>query len=117
MYQTLCYCTRNQLYKYDAMEEYIRKIINTSMGVALLAKDKIKELIDELVNNGKMTEEEGRRFMDELRKDTNQKKENMESEVKGIVERMLEKMDIATRKDLKKLEKRIDYLEKDHMSS
>jgi polyhydroxyalkanoate synthesis regulator phasin len=99
------------------MEEFIRKIINTSMGAALLAKDKIKELIDELVNNGKLTEEEGRQFMDDLRKDTNQKRENMESEVKSIVERMLEKMDIATRKDLKKLEKRIAYLEKENMSS
>ncbi len=99
------------------MEDFIRKIINTSMGVALLAKDKIKEFIDELVNNGKLTEEEGRRFMDDLKKETNEKSRNMEHEVKGIVERMLEKMDIASRSELKKLEKRIEYLERDHMIS
>lgn len=99
------------------MEDFIRKIINTSMGVALLAKDKIKEFIDELVNNGKLTEEEGRRFMDDLKKETNEKSRNMEHEVKGIVERMLEKMDIASRSELKKLEKRIEDLERDHMIS
>ena len=99
------------------MEDFIRKIINTSMGAALLAKDKIKEFIDELVNNGKLTEEEGRRFMDDLRQETNEKRQNMEHEVKGIVERMLEKMDIASRSELKKLEKRIEDLERDHMIS
>lgn len=99
------------------MEDFIRKIINTSMGVALLAKDKIKEFIDELVNNGKLTEEEGRRFMEDLKKETSEKRENMETEVKGIVERMLEKMDIASRSELRKLEKRIEQLERENMIS
>lgn len=99
------------------MEDFIRKIINSSMGAALLAKDKIKEFIEELVNNGKLTEEEGRRFMDDLKKETNEKRDNMEQEVKGIVERMLERMDIASRTELKKLEKRISDLERDHMIS
>ena len=93
------------------MEDLLKKIINTSLGAAILAKDKIKEFIDELVNKGKLTEEEGKRFMDDLRKETNKSGKNIEEEVRRIMERMLDRMDIATKKDLKVLQKKIDELE------
>lgn len=95
------------------MEDMLKKFVNISLGMAVIARDKAKEIIDELVQKGKMSEEEGARFMDDLRKETDKSRQNAESEMRKIIRKVLEKMDIPTKEEFARLEKRVKVLEKE----
>ncbi len=50
------------------MLDLIKKTMMTGLGLALLAKDEVEDLAKEVVEKGKMTEKEGRKFFDDLQK-------------------------------------------------
>lgn len=97
------------------MEDTIKKIISTSLGMAILAKNKTKELIDELIEKGKMSEEEGNKFIKDLKSETEKSRKEAEEEIRKMINNALKKMDVPTKEDYNRLEKRVKVLEKGFM--
>jgi polyhydroxyalkanoate synthesis regulator phasin len=93
------------------MEDTIKKIISTSLGMAILAKNKTKELIHELIDKGKMSEEEGNKFINDLKAETEKSRKEAEEEIKKMINSALQKMDVPTKEDYDRLEKRVKVLE------
>ena len=93
------------------MEDMFKKIISTSLGAALLAKNKMSELINELVSKGAMSEEEGKKFIDDLKAETEKSSKDIEEELNKIVANTLKRLNVPTRQDIERLEKRIKILE------
>ncbi len=48
------------------MKELLKNVVYTGIGAAFLTKEKIEEFKDDLVNQGKIGQDEGKRFVDEL---------------------------------------------------
>lgn len=86
------------------MIDLIKKIMFTGAGMASMTKDKIEELGKEIIATGKLTEKEGKEFIDELKKKSEESRKEMETKVDKLVKDRLSKMNIATRDDIKKLE-------------
>ncbi len=88
-----------------------RKAILTSVGLGLIAKDKIDEAVQRIREENKLTEEESRKLAKELLDQSEEARKNLEKEVKKTVGDALKKLDVVSRKDFDDLEARIEKLE------
>ena len=93
------------------MFDLLKKTILTGIGIASMTKDKIEELGKKISKESKLTEEEGKRMVNDLLKQSEKARENLEFQVQKLVKKALEKLDIPNREDLNRLEKRIIKLE------
>ncbi|HBF42298.1 MAG TPA: polyhydroxyalkanoate synthesis regulator [Desulfobacteraceae bacterium] len=94
------------------MFDIIKKTLLTGIGLAALTKEKVEELTKELIKKGEISEKEGKEFLDDLLQKSEQARKDLETKVEDTVHRVLKKIDLATKKDIEKLEEKIKYLEK-----
>jgi polyhydroxyalkanoate synthesis regulator phasin len=93
------------------MMDLLKRGILTGIGIASLTKDKIEELAEKIIEESKLSEEEGRKLVENLLKQSKEARKNLEEEVKKTVGDALEKLDVPSRKDLEDLKIRIERLE------
>jgi polyhydroxyalkanoate synthesis regulator phasin len=94
------------------MLDLIKKTMMTGLGLALLAKDEVEDLAKEVVEKGKMTEKEGRKFFDDLQERYDEVQGKLEDRVEKTVKELLKKADVVTGDELKALKKEIRELKK-----
>ncbi len=94
------------------MLDLIKKTMMTGLGLALLAKDEVEDLAKEVIEKGKMTEKEGRKFFDDLQKRYDDVQNKLEDRVEKTVKELLRKADVVTGDELKALKKEIRELKK-----
>ena len=93
------------------MFDLLKKTILAGIGIASMTKDKIEKLGKKISEESKLTAEEGKKFVNDLLKQSEKARENLEAQVQKFVKNALEKLDIPTREDFNRLEKRIKKLE------
>ncbi|MCK4402221.1 MAG: phasin family protein [Dehalococcoidia bacterium] len=96
----------------DAMVDLLRKTVLTGIGLAYMTKDKIEEMAKKISAESNLTEEESRRVAQDLLKQSEEAKRNLETRIDKVVKSALGKLDIPSRQDLQKLESRVEELEK-----
>ena len=89
------------------MIELFKKTFYTGLGVLALTKEKIEELGDELVEKGKLSESDVKKFVDDLFEKSESAKEQVKKQIEKVTEDTLKKMHLVTKDDLDALEKRI----------
>jgi len=94
------------------MLNIIKKSMLTGIGLALLAKDEVEDLAKEFVNKGKMSENEGMKFLEDLQKRYEETQKKLEDRVKETVKEFMKKADVVTGDELKGLKKEIRELKK-----
>ncbi|MBW1840182.1 MAG: hypothetical protein JRF27_03915 [Deltaproteobacteria bacterium] len=94
------------------MFNIIKKTMLTGIGLALKSKDEVEELASDLAKKGKMTEEEGSKFLQELQNRYEDAQKKLEARVEKTVKNFLKKADIVTSEELKGLKKEIRDLKK-----
>ena len=94
------------------MFDFIKKTMLVSAGLAAMTREKIEEMIDELVKKGELSEKEGKEMVDELVEKTKKYKKDMEGRVEKLVADTLKKLDIPTRSEVEELKKKVKRMEK-----
>jgi len=94
------------------MLNIIKKSMLTGIGLALIAKDEVEDLAKELVNKGKMSENEGTKFLEDLQKRYDETQKKLEEKVQQAVKDFMKKADVVTGDELKALKKEIRDLKK-----
>jgi len=94
------------------MQELIKSMFYLGAGAAFATKDKIDEIKNDLVEKGKMTQDEGRQFVDDLIKRSEKARADMEKKVQDVVAEQMAKMNMATKDDLADLQKQVQELRK-----
>ena len=92
------------------VEDILKKVFYTSIGFLSNPKG-FKERIDDLVNKGDLTAEEGKKAFAEFEKEFKDKTEELETNIQGMVRSALDKMDIPSTQKVAVMEKRIKSLE------
>ena len=93
------------------MFDLLKKAALMGIGITSMTKDKIEELAKEIVGEGKLSEEEGRKLVEGLLKQADEARKDLEDRVEKLVKSALEKLDIPSRGEVEKLEERIKKLE------
>lgn len=94
------------------MQDLIRDIFYLGAGAAFITKEKIEELRKELIEKGKMTQDEGKQFVDDLVKKSEKARKDMENRIQEAVVEQMKKMNVATGEDIAEVKKQIQELRK-----
>ena len=92
------------------MFDLIKKSMFIGIGLALKTKDEVQELGRELINKEQMTENEGRQFIDDLIDRYDDAKAEIETKIDESVKEFLNKMDLVTQDEFKKVQAEIEEL-------
>lgn len=95
--------------------ESLKNIIYAGVGLATMTSDKLKETINDLVERGKISDTEGKRIIDDFFKTTESTKEEFETKIKSMSDKLTSTFDFKGKKEervIKNLEKKISELEK-----
>lgn len=92
------------------MLELIRKSLLLGFGAALVTREKVREKIQSLVDQGKITSEEAEKLTTELVETGEKEMENLREEIAQAVRNTLDNMDVARRSSLEKLHDEMDGL-------
>jgi polyhydroxyalkanoate synthesis regulator phasin len=95
------------------MEDLFKKFLYTGVGLVSHNAEMLQKNLNDLIEKGKLTEEEGRKVVDDLVDDTNHKKEEFEDRLRGMVDSILKKVDLPSREELSDLKSRIAELEEE----
>lgn len=98
------------------MEDVIKNLVYTAIGLVAFTAEKVKESIDRLIHEEKISPEEGKRIVDEFIRSTEEKKNMLENQLMAIFEEMKKKIPFvgeggATSDRIADLEARIEALE------
>lgn len=93
------------------MENIIKKVLYTGVGIVASATERVQHIINDLVDRGKISEDEGKKVVDDVVKNTENKREEYEGRFRKIIEGALSKINLPRGDVYEKLEKRIKSLE------
>ncbi|MBD3242222.1 MAG: hypothetical protein GF331_16640 [Chitinivibrionales bacterium] len=93
------------------MTDLISKAVYASVGLAYMTKEKVQEVGKKVVADAKVSEAEGKKFLEELQKKADEARASTMEMVNKQVSTVLKSMDIPTRKEIDALKKRIAKLE------
>jgi polyhydroxyalkanoate synthesis regulator phasin len=93
------------------MEDILKKLIYQGLGVLSVTRDRAEKLIADLVEKGKMTEEEGRKFYEELASEGKKTADDLGHGVKDFIREQIEKSGIPSREEFEALTLRVAELE------
>ncbi len=94
------------------MSDLITKTILTGLGLVSLTKEKAEELVKDLIKEGKVSESEGSKFVKKLLEKAEDSKKTIEKQMEKIVYDVLKKLNVPSRKDIIRLNSKIEELNK-----
>lgn len=86
--------------------DIVRNALLAGFGV----QEKVKEFIDELVKKGELSESQGAKIVKEWTETANKTTEQLSKSISELVSKTLERMNIPTKEDIEKLNKKIQSL-------
>jgi polyhydroxyalkanoate synthesis regulator phasin len=91
--------------------ETLRKLFDIGLGLIAVTKETTQQMVNELVKKGEMSREEGERFVADLTKKGEKLRGDLTETVQLAVQNQLEKLNLAKRDDIARLERRVAALE------
>jgi polyhydroxyalkanoate synthesis regulator phasin len=88
------------------LNEIIHKAVMAGLGIP----EKFKEIIDELVKKGELSESQGAKLIKEYTEKICKTGDALNREISEIIKKTLEKMNIPTRDEVEKLNRKISSL-------
>lgn len=91
--------------------EILKKVFYVGVGAIALAVDKTQKLVEDLVEQGKISEEEGKKIVDDFVQSTEVKRGEFETRLRKITDSLAERFDFLSKEEVDVLQKRINELE------
>ncbi|WP_406660685.1 hypothetical protein V7O66_12720 [Methanolobus sp. ZRKC3] len=83
--------------------DIMKKVGLFGIGLWALTEEKIQEITDDLVEDGELKKEEGKKFVREVIDEQKKQKEEIESKITNKVQETFKKADVATKEELHEL--------------
>lgn len=88
----------------------INEIMHKALMAGLGVPEKMKEIIDDLVKKGELSESQGAKLAKEWTEKAGKTGDDISKNLADLVKKTLEKMNIPTREEVEKLERKITSL-------
>lgn len=89
------------------MEDLFKKFVNAGVGFVSLTTDRVQKTIDTLVKESKLSEKEGAKIMDELKKNGETKRKELEKQVQGLAAKMMKTVGVAPNAEVEELKRTV----------
>lgn len=95
----------------SSVSELLEKVFLLGVGAASLTKEKVTELVDELIKRGQLTQEQGNQLMDIAAVRAREETASVKESVSEAYQDTLKALGIAANDHVEELERRIAVLE------
>ncbi|MBN2030856.1 phasin family protein [bacterium] len=92
------------------MSDIIEKSLYIGLGILTITKEKAEQVINELVDKGKIKREESSKAIKDLIAKAEEEKKILSHKIETGIENALTKLNIATKKDLETINKKLDKI-------
>ena len=92
------------------MQDLVKNSIYTTVGVVSVAQNKFKELVEELIQNGHYTEEEGKRIVDQFFFDLRSRIDDTTGALQVKADELFRKWNVIDLDQLKQAKNDLDVL-------
>ena len=92
------------------MFDLIKKTLLTGVGLAVMTKDKVEELGKEFASQAKLSELEGKEFVDHLLKQSETARKEFESRINSAVQKAVSGLNLASKDEVAKLSAKVEEL-------
>jgi polyhydroxyalkanoate synthesis regulator phasin len=92
------------------MIDLIKKALYTGVGMAVLTKEKAEELVKELSQQAKLSEQEGKELFDGLLKQSEQARSDFQTKVDEAVLSVVKRLNLASKDEVDCLRTKVDEL-------
>jgi polyhydroxyalkanoate synthesis regulator phasin len=99
-----------ELFQERVMFDLIKKTLLTGVGLAVMTKDKVEELGRELVAQAKLSEHEGKEFIDHLMSQSETARKDFESRLNTAVQKAVSTLNLASKDEVAKLSAKVEEL-------
>jgi polyhydroxyalkanoate synthesis regulator phasin len=93
------------------MLEFIEKVVMTTIGVAAITQKKAEELVAEMKDRYKLSEDEGKRMVERIQSMAKENREKVREMAEGEVQKVVERLGLVSVDELERLKKRVQELE------
>lgn len=94
------------------MIDLLRKTLLAGIGAAVLTREKVEELVGELVKRGEIASKEGPKLVKELLQESQKVKKELEEKIEETTQKALKKLRLAPRAEIEELKVKLEKLEK-----
>lgn len=103
----------------ESFHGQLKRMMLATMGAAAMAQEEFEGFVSKLVEKGEIAEQEGKKwvkeFVDKRRKQTKDAVHSIEENSLEGMEKILQKFNIPSKKDVETLSQKIDELTKIHI--
>lgn len=92
------------------MIDLIKKALFTGVGMAVLTKEKAEELVKELTQQAKLSEQEGKDLVDGLLKQSEEARIEFQAKVDEAVLSVVKRLNLASKDEVESLRTKLDEL-------
>jgi len=93
------------------MLELFEKVVMTTIGVAAITQKKAEELVTEMKDKYKLSEDEGKQMVDRIQTMARENREKVQAMAEGEVKKVVERLGLVSADDFENLKKRVQELE------
>ena len=94
------------------MSDMFKKMSLFGIGVISLTQEKIEEFSQEMIKQGEISTEEGRKFVKEVLSEKEKQLKEIEEKINERVRENIKKSGVVMKSDIETLERKIEKLEK-----
>ncbi len=94
------------------MLEEIKKGLLSGLGAVFLTKEKIEKITRTMVDEAKISKEDAHSLKEELYNTGEREWSELEEMFSGIIKKIMQGLDLCSRKEMAELRKRVEKLEK-----
>ncbi|KIH77043.1 Polyhydroxyalkanoate synthesis regulator phasin [Geoalkalibacter ferrihydriticus] len=94
------------------MFELLEKIMLTGMGAASMTQKKAEELLGEMKERFNVSEEEGKAFLEKMRKNAEDTQKKLEEMAQEEIRLAAQRVGVVTLEEFEKLQKKVQQMDK-----
>ncbi len=92
------------------MFDFLERGFLATVGVLSVSREKVQEIVDQMVARGDLNLDEGKQLVDKMVKRGQEERETMRGLVRQEVQKVVGELDMASRKDFQVLNDKLDAL-------
>lgn len=93
------------------MFDFLKKTYLFGLGLASLTKEKVEELVDDMVKRGEVAEKDRSKIIEEMIKRAQEEQEKLFKAVRDSVKKVVHEIGLPTRDEYIELQKRLEEVE------
>lgn len=93
------------------MLELLEKAVMTTIGVAVMTQKKAEEMVAEMKERCKLSEDEGKQLVDRIQAIAKESREKVREMAEAEVQKVVDRLGLVSREEFDRLAKRVQELE------